>query len=182
LHTGFLWECNGSGTVVLTKYCLKIHGGDRRIKEHSFLFVLMKWKTKWFKDLFNWDIHINLGGFLMLYWNNNIDVKCSAQDTFIWYAQSQNIWKPNNFKVFGRKKTQKSLKYLSLSKYQDRGIVRYYSIIIYSYSDVWWGIAPEPSTRALYFTRKHYRKTVLEGEDNNMLYITSYSRNKRKIL
>ena len=99
-------------------------------------------KTKWLPDLFNLDIHINLGGFLMLYWNNNIDITFSAQDTFIWYAQYQNIWKSINLKPLrGRK--PKSLNYLSLSKHQDRRIVRYYSIIVYSYSDVWWGIVPE---------------------------------------
>jgi hypothetical protein len=45
----------------------------------------------------------------------------------------------------------------------------YYSIIVYSwvncssiYSVVWSGIAPEPMARALYLTRQHYRKTVLE--------------------
>jgi hypothetical protein len=27
---------------------------------------------------------------------------------------------------------------------------------------------PEPTARALYLTRQHYRKTVLEGEDNNI--------------
>ena len=30
------------------------------------------------------------------------------------------------------------------------------------------GIVPEPTSRALYLTRQHYRKTVLEGEDNNI--------------
>jgi hypothetical protein len=37
-----------------------------------------------------------------------------------------------------------------------------------SYSVVWWGIVPELTARALYLTRQHYRKTVLEGEDNNI--------------
>jgi hypothetical protein len=37
-----------------------------------------------------------------------------------------------------------------------------------SYSVVWCGIVPEPTARALYLTRQHYRKTVLEGEDNNI--------------
>jgi hypothetical protein len=39
---------------------------------------------------------------------------------------------------------------------------------LFSYSVVWGGIVPEPTSRALYLTRQHYRETVLEGEDNNI--------------
>jgi len=39
---------------------------------------------------------------------------------------------------------------------------------LFSYSVVWCGIVPEPTASALYLTRQHCRKTVLEGEDNNM--------------
>jgi hypothetical protein len=39
---------------------------------------------------------------------------------------------------------------------------------LFSYSVAWWGIVPEPTARALYLTRQHYRKTILEGEDNNI--------------
>jgi hypothetical protein len=38
----------------------------------------------------------------------------------------------------------------------------------YIHSVVWWGIVPEPTARVLYITRQLYRKTVLEGEDNNI--------------
>jgi hypothetical protein len=42
--------------------------------------------------------------------NKNVGIKFSAHDTFgmifIKYAQSQNIWKPNNLKVFVCKKTK----------------------------------------------------------------------------
>ena len=47
----------------------------------------------------------------------------------------------------------------------------YYCLLLrelFSYSVVWCGIVLEPTARALYLTRQHYRKTVLEGEDNNI--------------
>jgi hypothetical protein len=50
-------------------------------------------------------------------------------------------------------------------------ILFYYCLLLrelFSYSVVWWGIVPEPTSRALYLTRQHYRKTILEGEDNNI--------------
>ena len=47
----------------------------------------------------------------IIYTNKNVDIKFSACDTgitFIRYAQSQNIQKPNNSKVFGSKKAKRS--------------------------------------------------------------------------
>jgi hypothetical protein len=47
----------------------------------------------------------------------------------------------------------------------------YYCLLLrelFSYSVVLWGKVPEPTARPLYLTRQHYRKTVLEGEDNNI--------------
>jgi hypothetical protein len=38
---------------------------------------------------------------------------------------------------------------------------------------------PGPTARALYLTRQHYRKTVLEGEDNNIPFQT-YKKNTLK--
>ena len=41
-------------------------------------------------------------------------------------------------------------------------LIFYYCLLpreLFSYSVVWWGIVPEPTTRKLYFTRQHYRKT-----------------------
>ena len=49
-------------------------------------------------------------------------------------------------------------------------ILFYYCLLLrelFSYS-AWCGIVPEPMARVLYLTRQHYRKTVLEREDNNM--------------
>jgi hypothetical protein len=52
-------------------------------------------------------------------------------------------------------------------------ILFYYCLLLrelFSYSVVWCSIlVPKPMARALYLTRQHYSKTVLEGEDNNML-------------
>jgi hypothetical protein len=42
----------------------------------------------------------------------------------------------------------------------------YYCLLLralFSYSVIWCDIVPEPTGRALYLTRQHYRKTVLEG-------------------
>ena len=50
-------------------------------------------------------------------------------------------------------------------------ILLYYCLLLrelFFYSVVWCGIVPEPRSRVLYLTRQHYRKTVLEGEDNDM--------------
>ena len=48
-------------------------------------------------------------------------------------------------------------------------ILFYYCLLLrelFSYSVVWWGIVPEPTAKALYLTRQHYKKTVPEEEDN----------------
>ena len=49
----------------------------------------------------------------------------------------------------------------------------YYCLLLrelFSYSGVWWVTVPEPTAKAQYLTRQHYmyRKTVLEGKDNNI--------------
>ena len=52
-----------------------------------------------------------------------------------------------------------------------RCLLFYYCLLLrelFSYSVVRWGIVPEPTAKALYLTKQHYRKTVLEGEDNNI--------------
>ena len=41
-------------------------------------------------------------------------------------------------------------------------------VVLFSYSAVWWGIVPNPTIRALYFTSQHFRKTIPEGIDINM--------------
>ena len=54
---------------------------------------------------------------------------------------------------------------------RSKAILLYYYLLLwelFSYSVVLCGIVPEPTARSLYITRQHYRKTVLEGEDNNM--------------
>ena len=56
----------------------------------------------------------------------------------------------------------------SQSNGSNQKLLFYYCLLpreLFSYSVVWWGIVPEPTARALYLTRQHYRKTVLEGED-----------------
>jgi hypothetical protein len=53
----------------------------------------------------------------------------------------------------------------------DKRLLFYYCLLLrelFLYSVVWWGIVPELTARALYITRQHYGKTVLEGEDNNI--------------
>ena len=53
----------------------------------------------------------------------------------------------------------------------DKRLLFYYCLLLrelFLYSVVWWGIVPEPTARALYITRQHYGKTVLNGEDNNI--------------
>ena len=50
-------------------------------------------------------------------------------------------------------------------------ILFYYCLLLrelFSYGVVCCGIVPEPTSRVLYPTRQHYRKIVLEGEDNDM--------------
>jgi hypothetical protein len=50
---------------------------------------------------------------------------------------------------------------------------------LFSCSVFWGGIVPESTARAQYLTRQRYRKTVLEGVDNN-IFNTTHSRHKRK--
>ena len=40
---------------------------------------------------------------------------------------------------------------------------------LFSYSVAWCGIMLEATARSLYLTTQHYRKNILEEEDNNML-------------
>ena len=51
-------------------------------------------------------------------------------------------------------------------------ILSYYCQLLselFSYSVVWCAIVLGPTARVLYLPRQHNRKTVLEGEDNNIL-------------
>ena len=63
--------------------------------------------------------------------------------------------------------------HLNRSHYAINNALLFYHCLIlrelFSYSGVWCGIVPSLLAWALYITRQHYRKTVLEGEDNNML-------------
>jgi hypothetical protein len=55
----------------------------------------------------------------------------------------------------------------------------YYCLLLrklFSYSVVWCGIVPEPTAKALYLTRQHYRKTVLET-DIKTLSVTQHFNN-----